>query len=473
MKMRKKLFISFVLMVLLLFWVVACSKQRSVTKANSISGAEVSTFVQPEIKPEEKENLVSFVKEEYEAKDEFGDVIGRTFFVKTGYDRSGTFSSADGKVKDAPLKWSLSVYENGFACFELKERGIESDIVELSGDSFLDLGVLLNTSISLKFSDHTEKLNAVVSMNEEEGVRNCVVFYNNHGYERNDFSAWKNFSHPGETVKIVLKTNNATYNLGSVNCDEFMEVYFPWFADYQRAEQLLEAGEYEEALEVFNALPKDRFVEIRAVFGVDMEKRIEDCKAEILKKEQKELLEQYLKGNNSVSLGVGWPGPAGGYIFYDCDADNESGNADGLKSSECGWRYLEAAPEDLPEEYVWGDDEDFGTKTGIGEGRNNTNIIVNKASNKRKDNAAMACVVYAGGGYSDWFLPSKDELKLMYQNLKENGIGNFPNGWDGCLYWSGSEYSTGYAWIQSFRYGDQDGYSRGNAHYVRPIRAFK
>ena len=38
---------------------------------------------------------------------------------------------------------------------------------------------------------------------------------------------------------------------------------------------------------------------------------------------------------------VGRTGPAGGYIFYDCDADNSSGNADGLVSSECGWRFLE------------------------------------------------------------------------------------------------------------------------------------
>ena len=44
---------------------------------------------------------------------------------------------------------------------------------------------------------------------------------------------------------------------------------------------------------------------------------------------------------------VGDEGPAGGIIFYDCDADNEDDNADGLESSECGWRYLEAAPADL------------------------------------------------------------------------------------------------------------------------------
>ncbi len=177
-------------------------------------------------------------------------------------------------------------------------------------------------------------------------------------------------------------------------------------------------------------------------------------------------------GSGSESFRIGSRGPAGGYVFYDCDADNESGNADGLKSSECGWRYLEAAPEDLLVECVWGDDGEFGTKTGIGEGRNNTNIIVNNASNESKDNAAMACVVYARGGYSDWFLPSLDELKLMYENLKKKGIGDFKD----VLYWCSSESRdnfNGYAWIQYFGSGYQVPNDRNYYYYhVRPVRAF-
>ena len=55
---------------------------------------------------------------------------------------------------------------------------------------------------------------------------------------------------------------------------------------------------------------------------------------------------------------VGHKGEAGGIIFYDCDADNEVGNPDGLKSVECGWRYLEAAPSDIEvgntKEFVFG-----------------------------------------------------------------------------------------------------------------------
>ena len=48
---------------------------------------------------------------------------------------------------------------------------------------------------------------------------------------------------------------------------------------------------------------------------------------------------------------VPFVGATGGYVFYDCDFDNDETNdgagPDGLKSSVCGWRYLEAAPADL------------------------------------------------------------------------------------------------------------------------------
>ncbi len=158
-----------------------------------------------------------------------------------------------------------------------------------------------------------------------------------------------------------------------------------------------------------------------------------------------------------------------GYVFYDCDADNENGNSDGLRSSECGWRFLGAALEDLPEDYVWGDDGHFSTNVGIEEGWKNTNIIVNNASNKRKNNATMACVMYAGGGYSDWFLPSRDELDLMYVNLKTKGIGNFKDAW----YWSGSEGSNNYAWRYNFAEGWRNDSGRRNSYFhVRPVRAF-
>jgi len=115
---------------------------------------------------------------------------------------------------------------------------------------------------------------------------------------------------------------------------------------------------------------------------------------------------------------IGGTGPAGGHIFYD------------KGSYSNGWRYLEAAPASTE----WTDNEwgSFGTLiggtgTGIGTGKSNTTIIVNWLNNNsddtlgdvtyKTDRAAYLCDALTVGGYSDWFLPSKDELNLMYQNL--------------------------------------------------------
>lgn len=161
-------------------------------------------------------------------------------------------------------------------------------------------------------------------------------------------------------------------------------------------------------------------------------------------------------------------GPAGGYIFYDKGSYSD------------GWRYLEAAP--AGNEWrakVWGGfgTEVGGTGTAVGTGASNTEKIVAKFGNaepygKKADYAAKLCadlvVTKDGVEYDDWFLPSKDELNLMYQTLKRNDIGNFSED----LYWSSSEANTGNAWKENFYYGSQDLYGRYGNGRVRPVRAF-
>ena len=157
----------------------------------------------------------------------------------------------------------------------------------------------------------------------------------------------------------------------------------------------------------------------------------------------------------------GGKGPAGGYVFYDCDADNDSGNPDGLISTECGWRYLEAAPKDIDGKYLWGSDGSYGTETGIGKGKMNTQML-------NSSPAAIACADYTYNGYSDWFLPSISELNLMYKNLERNGIGSFTSN----CYWSSSEGTGIYAWFQDFYNGCEFKSRRNHSRLVRPIRAF-
>ena len=74
---------------------------------------------------------------------------------------------------------------------------------------------------------------------------------------------------------------------------------------------------------------------------------------------------------------------------------------------------------------------------------------------------------FRGGGYSDWYLPTRDELNLVYKNLRKTGKIS-GNSW----HWSSSEYNLNNAWYQRFSDGDQSYRSKNNSYSVRAIRAF-
>jgi len=68
-------------------------------------------------------------------------------------------------------------------------------------------------------------------------------------------------------------------------------------------------------------------------------------------------------------------------------------------------------------------------------------------------------------GYSDWRLPTKDELNVLYLNK------DFVGGFSTYLYWSSSEYNADYAWYQNFTNGGQNYGSKLNYGYVRCVRS--
>ena len=104
------------------------------------------------------------------------------------------------------------------------------------------------------------------------------------------------------------------------------------------------------------------------------------------------------------------------------------------------------------------------TSTAIGTGQANTAAIAKKSS--KGSIAARICNDLVLDGYSDWFLPSKDEMNQMY--LQKKAIGGFVNN----FYWSSSEDSGSYAWLQYFRNGNESSNIKSSALYVRAIRAF-
>lgn len=194
-----------------------------------------------------------------------------------------------------------------------------------------------------------------------------------------------------------------------------------------------------------------------------------------------------LTGNTCTNAGpcvVGDIGPAGGVVFYDAGEHKSWG------------RYLEASPKDA-EKIGWPwrkpgyepevdriyDEEKEPSRIKrvrskyVGMGAANTRAIVGEYGAGRY--AARAAWDYAVNGYDDWFLPSADELDIMYNVLyavEEPLIGFAPT-----YYWSSSEYDLKNAWTVLFRSGqrfDREGWfttkdtGKPNAMRVRPIRAF-
>ena len=83
------------------------------------------------------------------------------------------------------------------------------------------------------------------------------------------------------------------------------------------------------------------------------------------------------------------------------------------------------------------------------------------------EGAKRMCSEYRGGGYSDWYLPTKEELNWIYINLRRKGkiTGD-------TWYWSSSSKSTDRAWGQYFDNGDRYSDNKGNTNSVRAVRAF-
>lgn len=148
----------------------------------------------------------------------------------------------------------------------------------------------------------------------------------------------------------------------------------------------------------------------------------------------------------------------GGIIFY-------------LDASGC--HGLISAPTDQSTGIQWNNGiltntQAFASCVGCGDG--NTSMIVYDDQGLGS-NAAKLCFDLSLGGYSDWYLPSKYELNLMYRNIGQGnalGLGNV-GGFTNNYYWSSTECDNYDAWLQYFGSGNQ---SFNGTFSVRSVRAF-
>jgi DUF1680 family protein len=160
---------------------------------------------------------------------------------------------------------------------------------------------------------------------------------------------------------------------------------------------------------------------------------------------------------------VGDVGPAGGWIFYE--------NPDYTRD---GWRYLEAAPFDQSAGAPWGCFRRAvasAESTAIGAGKPNTAAILESCTDPRS--AAALCANLSVNGVGGWFLPSRDELALLYRNLKAVGLGNFAGtgAADNISYWTASQATADMAHHIDFADSGRQHYD--DKDFPRCVRAIR
>jgi hypothetical protein len=153
----------------------------------------------------------------------------------------------------------------------------------------------------------------------------------------------------------------------------------------------------------------------------------------------------------------------GGIVFWVDPNDNTHGLVCALQDQSAGIQWYN------------GDYKTTGaTATAIGTGSANTNTIISEQGQTQTAYAAGLAIAYRGGGYTDWFLPSKDELNIMFINratinstATANSGSNFST-----YYWSSTEYDKDNAWGHGFTNDYRYFFVKDATLIVRAVRAF-
>ena len=168
-------------------------------------------------------------------------------------------------------------------------------------------------------------------------------------------------------------------------------------------------------------------------------------------------------GSSSVTYAVGDTGPGGGLVFL---------ISGGLTYEMAPKTWSGSSSDDTPM-LVWCSDTstdiDGAVGTAVGTGSANTTAMLALPCTS---GAAFSADAYDGGGFTDWFLPSQDELNEMWLYSQVVGFNTATYGFASGFYWGSSQGNAVSAWIQDLGNGSQGVGGKASALRVRPVRAF-
>ena len=176
---------------------------------------------------------------------------------------------------------------------------------------------------------------------------------------------------------------------------------------------------------------------------------------------------------------VGDIGPGGGLVFL----------ISGGLTYEMAPKTWSGGSEDPTDDWCSDRTNSVATGTLVGTGSANTTAMLTSASPfvACTASAANAVRAYPGGGFTDWFLPSKDELNAMCNysrtwtgtpstgactGVQNGAFSTGAYGFSADVYWSSSQDAADSAWRQALGNGNPASEFKNDVRRVRPIRVF-